>query len=172
MIHRFRSVIAISVALSGLLCLAGHAFCSEIVARFDGRSITVGDLSTYVDEVVGEKYRYLLGDAAGLRTLTDYYVNRALLMNHARKMVKKDDALLKTHGARQMDEDAMYLTALLKAEVQDRVRIDAAQVDAHMDKTGADRMVAERELATAQRTQLMNALIATVRKGHTIEYLK
>lgn len=39
------------------------------------------------------------------------------------------------HNARSVEEDAMYLTTLLKIEVQDKVQVSEDEVLAHMKKS-------------------------------------
>ena len=65
----------------------------------------------------------------------------------------------------------MYLTALLKAEVQDQVNIPEQDVLAYMtEKQIASDKQARQELESEQKNELMGLLIEKVRKGHKIIY--
>ncbi|WP_298037585.1 hypothetical protein [uncultured Desulfuromonas sp.] len=157
------------LAAAILIVSTGHAFSDGVVASLDGEKITVATLSDYVSEVAGDKYAPLLNDGEGLRTLADFYINRALLLDYARQTVDREDVMVRNHNARSVDESAMVLTALLKSEVQGRVRVSAEEVEGYMKtKRVASEKVAERELASLRKAELMTALIAKVRMGHDI----
>ena len=143
----------------------------EIVASLDDENISVETLATYVQDVAGDKYESLLRDKEGLRKLADFYINRTLLLEYARKTVNKKDAIVTNHNARSVDEDVMYLTTLLKLEVQDKVNVSAEAVDVYMKKNKiVSEKQARQEIESDLKNKLMGALVENVRAGHEIKY--
>ena len=143
----------------------------EIVASLDDENISVETLATYVEDVAGDKYESWLRDKDGLRKLADFYINRTLLLEYARKTVNKKDAIVTNHNARSVDEDVMYLTTLLKFEVQDKVNVSAEAVDVYMEKNQIDsKKQARQEIESDLKNKLMGALVENVRAGHEIKY--
>lgn len=153
------------------LPLTGFAYSENIVASLDGESVTVDVLTTYVDEVAGSNYELWLNDKEGLRKLADFYINRTLLLDYAKKTVTKGDTIVSNHNARSVDEDVMYLSSLLKSEVQDKVLVSEEDVRAYMtEKQITSDKLARQELETNQKNELMTSLVEKVRKGHEIRY--
>jgi len=143
----------------------------EIVASLDDENISVETLATYVQDVAGDKYESLLRDKEGLRKLADFYINRTLLLEYARKTVNKKDAIVTNHNARSVDEDVMYLTTLLKFEVQDKVNVSTEAVDVYMKKNKiVSEKQARQEIESDLKNKLMGALVENVRAGHEIKY--
>ena len=144
---------------------------NKIVASLDDEKISVETLATYVEDVAGDKYESWLRDKEGLRKLADFYINRTLLLEYARKTVNKKDAIVTNHNARSVDEDVMYLTTLLKVEVQDKVNVSPEDVDAYMKKNQVDsEKKARQEIESELKNKLMVALVENVRTGHEIKY--
>src|SRR5210317_586087 len=143
----------------------------EVVASLDDEKISVEMLATYVQDVAGDKYESWLRDKEGLRKLADFYINRTLLLEYARNTVNKKDAIVTNHNARSVDEDVMYLTTLLKVEVQDKVNVSPEDVDAYMKKNQIDsEKQARQEIESELKNKLMVALVENVRTGHEIKY--
>ena len=143
----------------------------KIVASLDDEKISVEMLATYVQDVAGDKYESWLRDKEGLRKLADFYINRTLLLEYARKTVNKKDAIVTNHNARSVDEDVMYLTTLLKVEVQDKVNVSPEDVDAYMKKNQKKKKKqARQEIESELKNKLMVALVENVRTGHEIKY--
>jgi len=154
-----------------IFSLATYAYSENIVASLDGEKITVEKLETYVEDVAGNNYKSWLNNPDGLRKLADFYINRTLLLEYARKTVAKNDTIVTNHNARSVDEDVMYLTTLLKIEVQDKVHVTEEDVSAYMKKNKmASEKQAMQELEPDQKSQLMGALVERVRIGHEIKY--
>ena len=148
-----------------------YSYNDEIVASLDDENISVETLATYVEDVAGDKYESWLRDKDGLRKLADFYINRTLLLEYARKTVNKKDAIVTNHNARSVDEDVMYLTTLLKFEVQDKVNVSAEAVDVYMEKNQIDsEKQARQEIESDLKNKLMGALVENVRVGHEIKY--
>jgi hypothetical protein len=143
----------------------------EIVASLDDENISVETLATYVEDVAGDKYESWLRDKEGLRKLADFYINRTLLLEYARKTVNKKNAIVTNHNVRSVDEDVMYLTSLLKIEVQDKANVSAEAVDSYMKKNQIDsEKQARQEVESDVKNKLMGALVENVRAGHEIKY--
>ena len=148
-----------------------YSYNDEIVASLDDENISVETLATYLEDVAGDKYESWLRDKDGLRKLADFYINRTLLLEYARKTVNKKDAIVTNHNARSVDEDVMYLTTLLKFEVQDKVNVSAEAVDVYMEKNQIDsEKQARQEIESDLKNKLMGALVENVRVGHEIKY--
>ena len=148
-----------------------YSYNDEIVASLDDENIPVETLATYVEDVAGDKYESWLRDKEGLRKLADFYINRTLLLEYARKTVNKKDAIVTNHNARSVDEDVMYLTTLLKIEVQDKANISDEDVDSYMKKNKiVSEKQARQEIESGLKNKLMGALVENVRDGHEIKY--
>ena len=160
------------VLLTTFIFSAGaYSSDEEIVASLDDENISVETLATYVQDVAGDKYEPWLRDKDGLRKLADFYINRTLLLEYARKTVNKKDAIVTNHNARSVDEDVMYLTTLLKIEVQDKVNVSAEAVDVYMKKNKiVSEKQARQEIESDLKSKLMGALVENVRAGHEIKY--
>ncbi len=151
--------------------LVTQAFSENIVASLDDENITIETLATYVDDVAGNNYKPWLNNQEGLRKLADFYINRTLLLEYARKTVAKNDTIVTNHNARSVDEDVMYLTTLLKIEVQDKVHVTEEDVSAYMKKNKmASEKQARQEIESERKNQLMGALVEKVRVGHEVKY--
>lgn len=151
--------------------LATYASSEKIVASLDDKNITVENLSTYVDDVAGRNYKSWLNNQEGLRKLADFYINRTLLLEYARKTVAKNDTIVTNHNVRSVDEDVMYLTTLLKIEVQDKVHVTEEEVSAYMKKNKmTSEKLARQEMESEQKNELMKTLVENVRAGHEVKY--
>ena len=154
-----------------IFAAAANAYSENIVASLDNENVTVELLTTYVEEVAGKNYESWLRDAEGLRKLADFYINRTLLLEYARQTVNKNDTIVTNHNARSVDEDVMYLTTLLKVEVQDKVQVSEAELLAYMEKSKvASEEQARQELESELKKELMEVLVEKVRAGHEIKY--
>ena len=154
-----------------IFAAAANAYSENIVASLDNENVTVELLTTYVEEVAGKNYESWLRDAEGLRKLADFYINRTLLLEYARQTVNKNDTIVTNHNARSVDEDVMYLTTLLKVEVQDKVQVSEVELLAYMKKSRvASEKQARLELESQLKKELMEVLVEKVRAGHEIKY--
>jgi hypothetical protein len=168
-----KKMLGVMLVLLTTFIFSAGAYSSneEIVASLDDEDISVATLATYVEDVAGDKYESWLRDKDGLRKLADFYINRTLLLEYARKTVNKKDAIVTNHNARSVDEDVMYLTTLLKFEVQDKVNVSDEDVDVYMEKNQIDsEKQARQEIESDLKNKLMGALVENVRVGHEIKY--
>ena len=151
--------------------VAAYASSESIVASLDNENVTVENLTTYVKDVAGKKYEPWLRNNEGLRKLADFYINRTLLLEYARKTVDKKNTIVKNHSVRSVDADVMLLTSLLQSEVQDKVQITDEDVRASMQKNSSlSEKQARQELESTLKSELMVALVEKVRAGHNIKY--
>jgi hypothetical protein len=151
--------------------VVAYAYSENIVASLDDESVTVEILETYVEDVAGKNYESWLRDKDGLRKLADFYINRTLLLKYARQTVNKNDTIVTNHNVRGVAEDVMYLTTLLKIEVQDKVHVTEEEVRTYMAKSKiASKKQARQELESDLKKELMSALVEKVRAGHEIRY--
>ena len=154
-----------------IFSVAAYSYNEDIVASLDDENITVEALATYVEDVAGDKYEPWLRNKDGLQKLADFYINRTLLLEYARKTVNKNDTIVTNHNARSVDEDVMYLTTLLKIEVQDKAYVSDEEVAAYMKKNNvASEKQARQKIESDLKNELMVALVAKVRDGHDIKY--
>jgi hypothetical protein len=154
-----------------IFSVAAYSYNEDIVASLDDENITVEALATYVEDVAGDKYEPWLRNKEGLQKLADFYINRTLLLEYARKTVNKNDTIVTNHNARSVDEDVMYLTTLLKIEVQDKAYVSDEEVVAYMKKNNvASEKQARQKIESDLKNELMVALVAKVRDGHEIKY--
>ena len=168
-----KKTLGVMLVLLTTIIFSAVAYSSneEIVASLDDENISVETLATYVQNVAGDKYESWLRDKDGLRKLADFYINRTLLLEYARKTVDKKDAIVTNHNARSVDEDVMYLTTLLKIEVQDKVNVSDEDVDVYMKKNKiVSEKQARQEIESGLKNKLMGALVENVRAGHEIKY--
>ena len=168
-----KKTLGVMLVLLTTIIFSAVAYSSneEIVASLDDEDISVEMLATYVEDVAGDKYESWLRDKEGLRKLADFYINRTLLLEYARKTVNKKDTIVTNHNARSVDEDVIYLTTLLKVEVQDKVNVSPEDVDAYMKKNQIDsEKQARQEIESELKNKLMVALVENIRTGHEIKY--
>ncbi len=163
--------VAILILSTFIFAVTVYSYSENIVASLDDENVTVEILTAYVEDVAGSKYEPWLHNKDGLRNLADFYINRTLLLAYAKKTIDKNDTIVTNHNARKVDADAMYLTALLQKEVQDKVNITDEAVSAYMQKTkSASAKQARQEIESNLKNELMTALIEKVRVGHDITY--
>ena len=144
----------------------------NIVASLDDENITVETLTAYVKNVAGSNYKSWLRDKEGLRKLADAFINRTLLLEHAKQTVDKKNTVITNHNARSMDADVMYLTSLLKSEIQDKVIVTEKEVLAYMVKKHiTSEKQAKQEIESLQKNELLAVLVEKVRNGHEISFI-
>ena len=154
-----------------IFSVATYAYSDYIVASLDDEDVTVEILTTYVNDVAGKNYEPWLRDKEGLRKLADFYINRTLLLDYAKKSVDQKNTIVTNHNARSMDADVMLLSSLLQSEVQDKVHVTAEDVRAYMNQNNiTSEKLARQEMESDLKGELMDDLVEKVRAGHTIQY--
>jgi hypothetical protein len=162
---------ALVLLSTSIFFVTAYAYSENIVASLDDKNVTVEMLATYVEDVAGKNYESWLRDKEGLRKLADFYINRTLLLEYARRTVNKNDTIVKNHNARSVDEDVMYLTTLLKIEVQDKVLVTDDEVRDYLEKNHvASEKQARQEIESELKNEMMGNLVEKVRAGHDVRY--
>lgn len=165
----FIALLIVFVTVS--FAVATYAYSETVVASIDNKNVTVESLTGYVEDVAGRNYESWLRDKEGLRKLADFYINRTLLLEHARKTVDKKNTIVNNHSVRSVDADVMLLSSLLKREVQDKVQVTQGEIRAYMKKNSViSENNARQALESEQKNRLMEALVKKVRTGHNIRY--
>lgn len=169
-----KSILAVGLILTAIFfSVASYSYSKGPVAGLDGQPVTKATLENYVNDVAGDSYAPWLTDDQGLRKLADFYINRTLLLAYARQQVEKDAAILNNHNGRSVDEDTMYLTALLKTEVQDKAIVTEDSIEAYLKKQqDLSYGQAKTELESERKQALLEQLINKVRSGHEIKYFR
>jgi hypothetical protein len=169
----FKLVLLTLLVSGGILWAAQYSTSSDKqIASLNGEEINMNILNSYYENFLGDNYKSLLRSDEGIKQLADYYINRILLLDYAKKSIDKDNPILSKHGARGTDQDTMYLTALLKIEVQDKVKVAEDEIKNFMKtKPQLSRASAISILKERQRAKFTKELIKNVRKGQKIEYL-
>jgi hypothetical protein len=167
-----KAILAVGLILTAIFFSVGsYADSKDPVASLDGQPVTKVTLKNYVDNVAGSSYEPWLTDVQGLRKLADFYINRTLLLAYARQQVEKDATIVNNHSGRSVDEDIMYLTALLKTEVQEKATVTEDTIEAYLkEKQSISYRQAKTELESEKKRVLMEQLVNKVRSGHEIKY--
>ncbi|TYB32405.1 MAG: hypothetical protein FXF49_11675 [Flexistipes sinusarabici] len=147
----------------------------EKVARLDDEIITKATLEKYVDNFLGKEYEKMLNSESGLKKLADFYINRQIILEKAKKTIKPENELLKghMHGEKEdkKTENTMYITAFLKQEINDKLKLTKEEMQRYMKQNNIDsKREAEIKLSNEKRKKMFGELIADLRAEHTIEY--
>ena len=154
-----------------IFTVTAYADNKDSVARLDDKHITVEALTAYVKNVAGSNYKAWLRNKEGLRKLADAFINRTLLLEYAKQTVDKKNTIVRNHKARSVDNDVMYLTSLLKNEIQDKVVVSKEDVLAYMERNQiTSEKQARQEIESTQKNELMAVLVKKVRNGHEISF--
>lgn len=147
----------------------------EKVARLDDEIITKATLEKYVDNFLGKEYEKMLNSESGLKKLADFYINRQIILEKAKKTIKPENELLKghMHGEKEdkKTENTMYITAFLKQEINDKLSLSKKEMQRYMKQNNIDsKREAEIKLSNEKRKKMFGELIAELRAEHTIKY--
>ncbi|HCW92493.1 MAG TPA: hypothetical protein DHM44_02305 [Flexistipes sinusarabici] len=145
------------------------------IARLDGEIITKATLEKYVDNFLGKEYEKMLNSESELKKLADFYINRQIILEKAKKTIKPENELLKgrMHGKKEnmRVKNTMYITAFLKQEINDKLNLTKKEMQRYMKQNNIDsKREAEIKLSNEKRKKMFGELIADLRAEHTIEY--
>ncbi len=145
------------------------------VAQLDDEIITKSTLEEYVNNFLGNEYEKLLNSETGLKKLADYYINRHIILEKAKKTISPENDLLKGHMHGQKDnkkvENTMYITAFLQREINNKLNLTKQEMQRYMKEKNIDsEREAEIKLSNEKRERMFDELIAELRAEHTIEY--
>ncbi len=159
----------ISFSIHGFAVAESVKGKSQVVAKLDGKPITKEDLENYARMIPGDKYVKMLETEEGLRKLAEFYIQRQIILQEAKKVVNKKKGVYKAHGSK-MDEDAAYIIAYLTKEVESKVEITPEEIEKYMKEKNLTKQQAVSELASEKRRKLYFSLIENLKKKHRIEY--
>lgn len=147
----------------------------ERVAKLDNEVITKSTLENYVNEFLSADYKKLLKTEDGLKQLADYYINRQILLERARNEIDSKNDLIKGHmhdnKADSKTENTMYITAYLKQNINDKIKITKSQMQDYMEKHNINsKREAEIKLSNEKREKIFKKLITDLRSNHSISY--
>lgn len=165
-----RSVKNIILTALITLIMTGTAMAGQTIATLDGTEITKQTLENYVNNTLGDKYRPMLDNQAGMKKLAGYYIDRQIILAYAKKNVSKDNDFMKSHVAKT-DMDTQLLTTVLKEQVNDKAMPTSAEVDAEFKKGGyKTRTDAGMKLVEQKRLVAYSGFIKKLRSEHKISY--
>jgi hypothetical protein len=144
----------------------------DVVGYLDGQPVKMTEIENYVDTLLGTAYLGKLKSEEGLKELFNNYVNRKLILDHARKEIKDDNSFVKHHTMGEIDEDSAKISALLKQEINDKVEITKEELDKFYTESGKFKTIdeAERNLISMKRVNLFNKFITKLRAEHKISF--
>jgi len=145
---------------------------SEVIAKLDGKPITKKEIVEYANRLgeVRKEYKDLLRTKEGLKKLVQYYIQRKLLLEEAKKKISKRDPIFLSHKSKFPEDTALLITYLTR-EVDGKVKITPQEVEKYMKEKGVPKEVAKRELFIEKRKELFFNLLERLKKLHKIEYL-
>ncbi len=156
---------ALILSLVSVLAYAGES----ILGYLDGKPITYSDIKSYVELLPGDKYRKMLETKEGLKKLLNYYIDRRILLEEAKKEISPEEGVLRSHSA--MDEDAAYIIAFLTKKINNNIKLSDEEIKTYARKKGISERKAYAELLSKKRRELYEKLINNLRKKHKIEIL-
>jgi len=162
--------VVIFILIFPVVVTAGNSKLSgEIVAKLDGKVITRDDLEKYANMIPNDKYKKMLNTREGLKKLAELYIQRRILLEKAKKVITKKEAIFKSHGGK-MNEDVAYLIAYLTKEIENKINITKEEIQAYMKKNNVNKYQAMREILSRKRRELFNALVENLKREHKIEF--
>ncbi|AEI13975.1 hypothetical protein Flexsi_0285 [Flexistipes sinusarabici DSM 4947] len=164
--------ILLVIIMAGVLSTVS---AEQKIARLDGEIITKATLEKYVDNFLGKEYEKMLNSESGLKKLADFYINRQIILEKAKKTIKPENELLKGHMHGKKEnmrvKNTMYITAFLKQEINDKLNLTKKEMQRYMKQNNIDsKREAEIKLSNEKRKKMFGELIADLRAEHTIEY--
>ncbi|PLX66634.1 MAG: hypothetical protein C0602_11215 [Denitrovibrio sp.] len=166
-------LLVVIVAAAGVVGVS--AFSSKdaegTVGYLDGQAVMVSDLQNYVDSLLGEAYEDKLKSKEGRKELFGHYVNRTILLKFAKENIKENDSFVASHTMGNVSTESAILSAVLKKEVNDKVKYTEEEVRALLEsnKELKDLQAAERELISRKRIELFRSFISELKSNHNIE---
>ena len=172
--------VAVAMALFVVVGLGGSSFANpvsekkvssegKILAYLDGRPITLSHIKAYVKRLSDPKYKEMLNTPEGLKRLVNYYIDRQILLQEAKKSISPGEGSLRAHST--IDRDSAYIIAYLSKEVGEKVEIREEEVKELARKEGIGKNRAYAELLSHKRRQKFRALMDRLRAKHQIKVL-
>jgi len=144
---------------------------SRVVAKLDGKPITVKELQEYANNLP-EKYKKMLATDEGLRKLAEFYIQRKVLLEEAKKEISERDTVLSSHSGR-MGKETAYIIAYLSKKVGEKAEAEIGdkELKEYMKEHNVSRTEALNRLLSEKRRKLYRELIGNLLKKHKVEYL-
>lgn len=142
---------------------------SRVLAYLDGKPITFSDVKAYAEQLPNPKYKEMLNSPEGLKKLLNYYIDRQIILQEAKKTVSPKEGSLKAHST--MDKDSAYIIAYLSKEVGEKIKVTKGEIKQLAKKEGISENKAYAELLSQKRRQKFKALMERLRAKHKIKIL-
>ena len=142
---------------------------NQVLAELDGKPITYKDIEFYAKRIPNKKYQEMLKTEEGLRKLLEFYIDRAVLLDEAKKKIGGKEAVFLSHGS--MEEDTAYLIAYLAKEVNGKVSVGKEEVKRYALEKGISEEEAYRELLSKRRRERLKSLLESLKRKHKIKIM-
>jgi hypothetical protein len=164
---KMQRLLLFAVLFVSLTAFAGEL---DVVARLDGKNITKQILKEYANSLKNKKYMELLNSREGLKKLAEYYIQRQILLEEAKKTVNKNKEMFKSHSSK-VGEDTAYILTYLNMEIGSKVQPTEEEVERYMKEKHVTKVQARRDLMAEKSKKLYLQLIERLKKKHKIEFL-
>ena len=155
--------------------LTEKPFAAEIVAKLDGKPITMDELRKYAKKLenVNPKYSEMLKTKKGTKELLHFYIRRKILLEEAKKKVSKDDPVFLSHKHRFPEETALLITYItyLNRKFEKEIRLDDKEVQKYAKEKGIPLEIARRELIVEKKKKLVYNFLQRLEKLHQVQIL-
>ena len=165
MLRLFLSVFILFLFVSSAMAVDPN----KVLAELDGKPITYKDVESYAKKIPSKKYQEMLKTEEGLRKLVEFYIDRSILLEEAKKEISKKEAVFLSHGS--MEKDAAYLIAYLAKKVNRKVFVGEDEVKRYASEKGISEERAYRELLSKKRQERLESLLENLKRKHIIKIL-
>ena len=169
---KYISIIIFLIVIAAVISLSAYDKGKKnVVGYLDGQAVKVQDLQNYADTLLGKTYAKKLETADGRIEMFNNYVNRTLVLDEAKRTIKEDTPFLTEHKMGKVDEDTALITALLKKEVNDKVKYSKEELQDFFMKSGKYKTMIEADnaLIAQKRIEIFQKYMADLRSRHKIE---
>jgi len=166
-------ILGLALLVLGILLFfrVQHDSSPDWVAKLDGKIITRDMIIAYAQDLP-PSYRELLKTPDGFQKLVDFYIQRQLLLEHAKKSIPPDDPVLQNHLKIVPLEDA-YIIAFVKKEVFDKIYVTDEEIAAYMKKKKISHLQMARALLIKEKKEKAYLqFVESLKKKHKLEYAR
>ena len=142
---------------------------NKVVAYLDGKPITYSELKAYAEMLPGDKYKKMLENREGLKKLLNYYIDRLIILEEAKKEIKTPERVFRAHSS--LDKDSAYIIAYLSRKVDGEIEVTEEEVEKYAKERGIEKRLAYAELLSKKRREKFKELLRALRKKHKIKFL-
>ena len=164
-------IIVFMVAVAGVIGVtAFNKDSEEVIGYLDGQAIKTAEIQNYVDTLLGVNYQKKMDTKEGRAELFNHYINRTLLLAYAKENVDEKDSFVVSHTMGEVDTESALLSAVLKKEINDKVKYTQNDVMAlaHSDFRFKNIDEAEREVISQKRLELFTKFMEQIKSKHKI----